>query len=135
MPELNDFDLALLLGPNFAHLATIDRRGAPRSTVTWVDADAETGHVLINSAIGRAKDADIRRDPRVSVSVHEQGDGYRYVAIQGVVEAFMTGEEADRHIDFLNRKYHDGEPWTFRAGQERVIYRIRPERIIRYDDD
>lgn len=135
MPELNDSDLALLRGRNFAHLATIDPQGAPRSTVTWVDADPETGHVLINSAVGRVKDVDIRRDPHVSVSVHEQSDGYRYVAIQGVVDAFVTGEEADLHIDFLNRKYHDGEPWKLRAGQERVIYRIRPERIIRYDDD
>jgi PPOX class probable F420-dependent enzyme len=135
MAELNDFDLRLLRGPNFAHLVTLDGRGAPRSTVTWVDADPVSGHVLVNSAIGRVKDRDIRRDPRVSVSIQEEGDGYRYVAIQGIVDGFITGEEADRHIDLLNRRYHDGEPWTFRPGQARVIYRIRPERIVRYDDD
>lgn len=135
MAELNAFDLNLLQGMNFAHLVTLDERGAARSTVTWIDADPASGRVLVNSAVGRVKDRDIRRDPHVSISVHEEGSGYRYVAIQGVVDGFVTGEEADRHIDVLNRKYHDGEPWTFKPGQARVIYRIRPERIVRYDDD
>ncbi len=135
MAEFNAFDLSLLQGTNFAHLVTLDERGAPRSTVTWIDANPASGRVLVNSAVGRVKDRDIRRDPRVSISVHEEGSGYRYVAIQGVVDGFVTGEEADRHIDFLNRKYHDGEPWRFKPGQARVIYRIRPERIVRYDDD
>jgi PPOX class probable F420-dependent enzyme len=135
MTDLNAFDLGLLQGTNFAHLVTLDERGAPRSTVTWIDADTASGRVLVNSAVGRVKDRDIRRDPRVSVSVHEEGSGYRYVAIQGVVDAFVTGEEADRHIDLLNRRYHDGEPWKPKPGQARVIYGIRPERIVRYDDD
>jgi PPOX class probable F420-dependent enzyme len=135
MAELSAFDLGLLQGPNFAHFVTLDGLGAPRSTVTWIDADPASGHILVNSVVGRVKDRDIRRDPRISVSIHEEGDGYRHVAIQGVVDGFVTGEEADRHIDSLNRKYQNGEPWTFRPGQARVIYRIRPERIVRYDDD
>ncbi len=46
----------------------------------------------------------------------------------------MTGPEADAHIDALNRRYHDGEAWTYKPGQERVIYRIRPLRILRRYD-
>jgi hypothetical protein len=47
----------------------------------------------------------------------------------------VTGAEADTHIDALNQRYHDGERWTIKPGQERVIYRIRPERILRRYDD
>src|SRR2546430_17196666 len=107
MPDaLNDFDLKLLRSKNFAHFATIAGDGAPHVTVTWVDTDGT--HVLINSATGRAKDRHILADPRVNVSVHDQSDGYRYVSIRGVVEDRLTGEEAERGIDHLNRKYHDG---------------------------
>lgn len=131
MPELNDFDLELLRGENFAHIVTLRRDGSPQATVVWIDADAGRGHVLVNTAVGRAKDRNLRRDPRVSISVHDQRDPGRYVAIGGTVVEFVTGDEADRHIDFLSRKY-DGEPWTAVPNQERVLYRIRPDRFLRY---
>jgi PPOX class probable F420-dependent enzyme len=130
---LNDFDLDLLRSKNFAHLATIAGDGAPHVTVTWVDTDGT--HVVINSAAGRVKDRHILADPRVNVSVHDQRDGYRFVSIRGVVAERVTGDEAEKGIDFLNRKYHDDEPWMYKEGQVRVLYRIRPERILRYNDD
>jgi hypothetical protein len=43
----------------------------------------------------------------------------------------VTGPEADRNMDMLSRKYDD-EPWTFRPDEVRVLYRIRPDHIIRY---
>ena len=130
---LNDFDLDLLRGKNFAHFATIGEDGAPHVTVTWMDTDGT--HVLINSAAGRVKDLHILADPRVNVSIHDQSDGYRYVSIRGVVEDRLTGDEAEKGIDVLNRKYHDDEPWTYKEDQVRVLYRIRPQRILRYNDD
>jgi hypothetical protein len=42
-----------------------------------------------------------------------------------------TTDGADEHIDALNRRYHEGEPWKPTPGQERVILRIRLDRIIR----
>jgi PPOX class probable F420-dependent enzyme len=133
MADLNDFDLELLRGTNFAHVATIRPDGAPQTTVVWIDADDT--HVLLNTAEGRIKDRHLRADPRCSVSVHDQHDGYRFVAIRGTVEDRITGDEADRHIDLLNRKYHAGVPWKPVEGQVRVLYRIRPDRILRYNDD
>jgi len=130
--ELTDFDLELLRARNFAHVGTIRRDGSPHVTVMWVDAD--DSHVLVNTAVGRAKDRHVRRDPRVSVTVHQEGDGYRWVGIDGTIVEMVTGEEADRHIDFLNRKYHDGKPWSYVSGQQRVMYRIRPDRVIRREE-
>jgi hypothetical protein len=71
----------------------------------------------------------VRRDPRVALSISPHDDPYRYLAVRGRVVSIETGPEAEAHIDTLNRRYHDGEPWTPVDGQVRVIYRIRPERI------
>lgn len=130
--RLEDSDLELLTGKHFAHVGAIRPDGTPHVTVTWIDAD--DGRVLVNSAVGRVKDRYLRRDPRVSVTVHDQRDPYRWLRIDGFVEEFVTGEAAERHIDTLNRRYHDGQEWTYVPGQERVIYRIRPQRILRRFD-
>jgi len=129
VPELTSADLALLRGRNFAHVAAIRPDGSPHVTVMWVDA-SDDGHVLLNSAVGRVKDRHLRRDPRVSVTVHEEGDGYTWLRVDGRVVEFVTGEEAEAHIDVLNRRYHEGVPWKHVPGQERVIYRIRPDRVL-----
>jgi PPOX class probable F420-dependent enzyme len=132
MTSLNDQDVELLTEKNFAHFAAIRPDGTPHVTVTWIDA--ADGSVLVNTAVGRVKDRYVRRDPRVSVSLHDERDPYRWLRIDGVVEAFVTGPEADAHIDMLNRRYHDDEAWTYTPGQERVIYRITPQRILRRYD-
>jgi PPOX class probable F420-dependent enzyme len=132
MAVLTDDDLELLTGKNFAHLAAIRPDGTPHVSVVWIDAADD--HVLVNSAVGRVKDRYLRRDPRVSVTVHEETDPYRWLRVDGMVEEFVTGEEADRHIDTLNRRYHDGEAWTYNPSQQRVIYRIRPDRVLRRSD-
>ena len=125
---LTDADLELLTEGNFAVLATLYEDGAPHSTVTWVDA--ADGHVLVNTAEGRKKDRNLRRNPRASVTAIGE-DFYRWVSIQGNVVDRVTGPQAEAHIDTLSRRY-DGEPWTSVEGQVRVLYRIEPRRIIRY---
>jgi PPOX class probable F420-dependent enzyme len=132
MADLTDFDVELLRGRNFAHVATARTGAPPHVTVTWVHE--QDGFVLVNGAEGRVKDRHLRRDPLVSITIHAQDDPYRWVGIDGTVAEFVMGDEADRSIDFLNRKYHDGEPWTFVPGQRRVLYRIRPDRIVRHED-
>ena len=134
MDELSDEDIALLRGKNFAHVAAIRPDGSPHVTVTWIDA-SDDGHVMVNSAIGRAKDRYLRLDPRVTVSVHEEGFGYRWLRVDGVVDEFVTGEEAEAHIDALHRRYYDGSRWTYKPEQVRVIYKIRPQRVLRRLDD
>jgi hypothetical protein len=58
-------------------------------------------------------------------------DPYDWVSIAGRVEATAGEPEALAHIDALSRRY-DGKPWEPVEGQERVIFRIRPDRILRY---
>ena len=127
--RLTDAVRAILAAPNFAHFATLRADGTPHVSVTWLDTDGDL--IRINSAVGRVKDRNVRRDPRVAVSVALADDAYETVTVDGRVESFVTGAEADAHIDSLSRAY-TGKPWNAVAGQERVIYLICPERIIHH---
>lgn len=129
MTALTPEDVALLRGRNFAHFVTIDPDGSPHSTPVWIDAD-DDGAVLVNTALGRRKDRDVRRDPRVAVSVYEQENPYRWLSVSGTVVEIVEGAEALAHIDALSRKY-SAMPWEPVPDQVRVRYRIRPDRIAR----
>jgi PPOX class probable F420-dependent enzyme len=128
---LTSGDLELLRGDNYAWIVTLNADGTPAASVTWIDA-TET-HVLVNTAVGRRKDHNVRRDPRVTVALQRHGDAYRWVSIEGFVEHREIGLEAEAHIDVLCRRY-DGEPWTPVEGQERVRWHVRPTRIVRYGE-
>jgi PPOX class probable F420-dependent enzyme len=111
----------------FAQLATLMADGRPQVTPVWVDYDGE--HVRVNSAKGRVKDKNMRRDKRVALSIQDPDNPYRHLAIQGdVVE--ITEEGADAHIDALAKKYLGKDSYPFRApGEVRVIYKIRPDKV------
>ncbi len=117
----------ILLGKNFASIATLMPDGAPQVTPVWVDFDGTD--VLFNTADGRQKARNLDRDKRVAVSVFDSANPYRYIQIRGVVES-KTTDGADAHIDKLAKKYLDQDKYPFRqATDQRVIYRIKPERV------
>ena len=111
----------------FAHLATLMPDGSPQVTPVW--CELEGGQVLVNSAKGRRKDRNMRRDARVSLSLIDPDNGYRYVEVRGrVVE--ITEDGAEAHIDRLAKKYLDLDEYPYRRdGEVRVIYRIEPTGI------
>ena len=111
----------------YANLATVMPDGSPQVTPVWFDYDGEC--LRINSAKGRIKDKNMRRNKRVAVSIQDPDNAYRYLAVRGNVEE-ITEEGADAHIDSLAKKYLDKEKYPFRGpGEVRVIYKIRPEKI------
>jgi hypothetical protein len=67
----------------FASLGTVMPDGRPQVTPVWCDFDGE--HVIFNSARGRQKDRNVRRDPRVSLAVIDPDNPYRYMEIRGTV--------------------------------------------------
>src|SRR6266481_2421565 len=86
----------------FASLATLMPDGTPQVTPVWVDRDGK--YVRFNSARGRQKDRNIRRDPHVALSISDPDNPYRYVQVRGkVIE--ITEQGADEHIDHLAKKY------------------------------
>jgi PPOX class probable F420-dependent enzyme len=111
----------------FANLGTLMRDGSPQVTPVWVDYDGK--HVRVNSALGRVKDKNIRRDPRVSLAIQDPENPYRYVEIRGkVVEITQNG--ADEHINSLSQKYLGNPVYPYRkSGEVRVLYKIEPEKF------
>jgi hypothetical protein len=109
----------------FASLGTLMPDGRPQVTPVWCDFDGE--HVVFNSAKGRQKDRNVRRDPRVSVAIIDPENPYRYLEIRGrVVE--ITEDGADDHINKLAKKYLGVDKYPYAQPSEiRVIYKIKPE--------
>lgn len=115
----------LLSKPAFANLATLMPDGRPQVTPVWCDYDGEC--VLVNSARGRQKDRNMRRDPRVSLSIVDPSNPYRYLEIRGKVTE-VTEQGAEEHIDKMAKKYLDKDKYPFKQpGEVRVLYKIRPE--------
>lgn len=109
----------------FAHLATLMPDGRPQVSPVWNDFDGR--YVLINTARGRQKDRNLRRDPRVSLCIMDPENPYRYLEIRGRV-AEITEQGADTHIDRLAKKYLNLDKYPYRQpGEVRVIYKIEPE--------
>jgi PPOX class probable F420-dependent enzyme len=117
----------LLREAAYGQLATLMPDGAPQLTQVWLDTDGT--HILVNTVASHQKVRNVRRDPRVAVNAHDPGRTYRIANVRGrVVE--MTTAGADEHIDALARKYLGTDRYPFRRpGQQRLILKIRPERI------
>jgi len=117
----------LLTKKAFAHLGTIMPDGSPQVTPVWFDFDGT--HVRINSAKGRVKDRNMRRNGRVALAIQDPENPYRYLGVRGRVEE-ITETGADAHIDSLAKKYLGQDRYPNRQpGEVRVIYCIRPERV------
>ena len=111
----------------YAHLATLMKDGSPQVTPVWYDFDGT--HVRINTAKGRLKDKNMRRDKQVALSIQDPDNPYRYLAIRGDIDE-ITEYGADTHIDSLAKKYLGKDRYPFRAPEEvRVIYKIRPQKV------
>jgi PPOX class probable F420-dependent enzyme len=109
----------LLEAPNYVHLSTLRADGSPRNWVVW--AGVEGDHILVctSEAIWKAKD--MRRDPRVGLSVTDLENPYRMAAIQGHVVEVRPDPDCV-YMDVLSHKY-TGAPFP-RRGPERVCFVI-----------
>jgi PPOX class probable F420-dependent enzyme len=109
----------------YLFLATTMPDGSPQVTPIWFNTDGN--HILINTNEGRIKDRNMKARPKVAFVIQDPKTPYRYVQIRGKVVEHTT-QGADEHINQLSLKY-DNEPWKYREGQKRIIYRIRPNHI------
>lgn len=126
MTELSPEHAALFGPPNLAYLATINADGSPHLSPLW--ADTREGMILLNTADGRVKVENVRRDPRVSVAIHDRDNPHPPLAIVGTV-VDITEEGAAEHMQDLTKRY-TGEGWDIVDGQVRLLLVIRPDRIL-----
>ncbi|HXV32821.1 MAG TPA: PPOX class F420-dependent oxidoreductase [Gaiellaceae bacterium] len=125
MAELSDRARRIIEAPNLAFLAEVMEDGSPHVSPVWIAL--ENGYITFNTAVGRLKDRNMRRDPRVAISIAERDDFYDKIDIRGRVVAIVEGEEAERQIDELAKKYigRDTYPWR-RPGEARVKVLVEP---------
>lgn len=118
----------LATGPNFAAFTTLFDDGQPQTQIMWVDADDD--HLLVNTELHRAKFGNVEHDPRVTVTIWDADDAYRYAEVRGRVTDVVRGPEARAHIDACSQRYL-GKPYPNEIVSERAILRITPDRIHR----
>ncbi len=118
----------MIEGVNFGHIGTLLPDGSPHVTPVWVDHDGD--FVLVNTAMGRVKQKNTLRDPRVSISIINQDNPYNRIVIQGRVIGQIS-EGAEAHIDKLTTKYTGAKKYQRSSPNEkRVVIRIEPIRIL-----
>jgi PPOX class probable F420-dependent enzyme len=133
--ELTEKVRAFLQERRFAVLATINADHTPQLTTMWYLLE-DDGTITMNTKVGRTKERNMRRDPRISICIE---DGYDFITINGNVKMIDDPEIAQHDIYRLAVRY-DGEENARRQMREqfsketRVSLRLKPERVIEHYD-
>jgi PPOX class probable F420-dependent enzyme len=128
MAKLSDKARKLFTDPNYLFVGTVNSDGSPQVTPVWTDE--KDGRIRFNTAVGRVKERNLRRDPRVGLSITARDNPWEKADIRGRVVDFVEGQEADAHIDDLAEKYIGQRPYPWRnPAEKRVIVVIEPERV------
>ncbi|MFG2025490.1 PPOX class F420-dependent oxidoreductase [Streptomyces sp. NPDC048825] len=110
-PPLPEAAVVMLKKPNPAVIATVRSDGQPVSTATWYLRE-DDGRVLVNMDEGRKRLGHMRNDPRITLTVLDEGNWYTHLTLIGRVVELRDDEDlAD--IDRLSRHY-GGRPYPQR---------------------
>jgi len=110
----------------YGHVVTFNAKGAPEVTMVWMDVDGD--ELLVNTAEGRRKPENIRRNPRIIVSVQDRNTPQSYATFYG--KGRVTDAGAEDHIDKLAKRFLGADKYPYRQPTEkRVIIRIAVDRI------
>lgn len=129
MSILSEHVRAFLEEPRFAVLATNRKDAAPQLSVMWYALQGDD--LMMNTTHTRAKAANLRRDPRVSVCFE---DGYRYLTVYGTAVLLDDPVAAQTDIARLAHRYQPADQAErmireqFRH-EERLTFLIKIERV------
>ncbi|MEU7584082.1 PPOX class F420-dependent oxidoreductase [Streptomyces sp. NPDC041068] len=127
---LSDDLKQLLDTPVFITVATIQPDGSPQLSPVWVKRDGDD--VLFSTTIGRQKEKNLRRDPRVTVLFQPFDAPYTYAEIRGTAE--MTTEGGQELIDELSVKYTGKKYAEFNPASkddaQRVVVRVSARKVV-----
>lgn len=116
----------VLIDKAYGHVITFNTDGSPQVTMVWMDADGN--QPLYNTADGRIKVTNLRRDPRIMVSVQDRNNLQSYALIKG--KAKVAAEGADEHIDRMAKRFLGMDKYPWRApGEKRLLVRIDIDKI------
>jgi len=110
----------------YGHVVTFDANGRPQVTMVWVDAEGD--EVLFNTAEGRKKPQNLRRDSHLIISVQDRNNPQAYLAVHGT--ATLTEAGADAHIDKLAKRFLGVDKYPYRQpGEKRLLVRVKVDRL------
>ena len=126
MATLNEKHRKFLEQPFVGTVTTLREDGSPHLTDRWIDNDSDD--IMFNTAVGRAKERHLRKDPRASLLVVDPENTYQWLAVSGPAE--LTTEGADAQIDKLAKKYLGKDEYPWRSpDEERITVRIHPDKV------
>ncbi|MEU2562535.1 PPOX class F420-dependent oxidoreductase [Streptomyces longispororuber] len=127
---LSDAIKSLLDTPVFITVATIQPDGSPQLSPVWVKRDGDD--VVFSTTVGRQKEKNLRRDPRVTVLLQPFDAPYTYAEIRGTAE--ITTEGGQELIDELSMKYTGKRYADFNPAAKddgpRVVVRVRARKVV-----
>jgi len=134
MNNLADKTIEFLNERRFGVLATINADGSPQQSTVWYELQGD--RIMMNTRVGRLKEKNLKRDPRVSLCIE---DGYDYVAIKGTVELDYDQDRSQADIKALAVRYEGEEHAERRAQevwskQERVSIYMTIEKVFAYSE-
>jgi PPOX class probable F420-dependent enzyme len=115
----------VLDGASIAHLATVLPDGSPHAVPVWVGAHGD--RIVFLTGPGKRKARNLRRDPRLALSIAPADDPFTPVVVLGRVIEWIEGDAAWEIVDRLSKKYI-GAPYS--REQERVVAVIEPEQQL-----
>ncbi|HEY7564322.1 MAG TPA: PPOX class F420-dependent oxidoreductase [Acidimicrobiia bacterium] len=119
-----DTHIDLIRRPLLAHAATIGPDGHPQNNPVWFGWDGE--FLRFSQVTGRSKERNLRRDPRIALSIVDPDYPYRRLEVRGVLDGIE--DDSDLHfIDSMAHRYMglDHYPWH-KPEHHRIVMRIRP---------
>ncbi len=127
---------AYLRRPMIADLATVNSDGSPHVAPVWFRWDGEVVKVFTQTTA--VKVGNIRRDPRVAISVATQQAPYGYVIVNGTAAISNEGIPDEVRAMAIHYKGEvDGEIYIRQALQEMTfcLITITPTKIIGWLDE
>ena len=112
-----------LEGTPVAHLATVLPDGSPHTVPLWVDTRGD--QVVFLTGPGSRKARNLRRDPRVALSLTAADNPFEPIVIRGRVVEWLEGDDAWEIVDRIAAKYIGG---PYPRDEERVVAVVEPER-------
>jgi PPOX class probable F420-dependent enzyme len=114
----------------FIVVGTIQPDGSPQMSPVWVKRDGDD--ILFSTTVGRRKEQNLRRDPRVTVVVMKPEQPYEYAEIRGTAELTTEGGQDlidELSVKYTGKKYADFNPASAQDA-ERVVVRIHPRKVV-----
>ena len=112
MPRLTNQEVDdYLAGPHVAHFASIRRNGAPHISPVWYQwnsgSEPDTGTVTVVSGESAVKTRNVRRNPKVSISIATDEWPYQYVILEG--DATVSDDNIKEAVRIIFSRYEGAE--------------------------